>query len=334
MSTDVTTGGGTMTAAVRSKYGPPDVVRLASVAKPAVTADGVLVRVRAASVNRADCYSVMGTPYLGRPQWGLRAPKSALIGIDFAGTVEAVGESVTQFRPGDAVFGGWSGTFAEYVCVPQDRGIAPKPDNLTFEEAAAVPVAATTALQGLRDRGRLQAGQSVLVNGASGAVGVFGVQIVKALGATVTAVCSTPHVDLVRSIGADHVVDYTREDFTRRDDRHDLLLDIAGSRSWSECSRVLAPNGVLVIVGGPSRGKLIGPLRHIAALRLGAVRSGRRVAFFIARLTKPDMLALHDLLESEKVKPVVERTYGLSDIVEALRYVGAGHSNAKTVITI
>ena len=232
-----------MKAAVRDRFGSPDVVELRDIEKPAPADDEVLVRVRAASVNPADWYEVTGRPYVGRTQMGLLKPKSNRLGVDYAGTVEAVGGNVTEFRPGDEVFGGRSGAFAEYVCVREDRAIVPKPANLTFEEAAAVPVAALTALQGLRDKGQVQPGQKVLINGASGGVGTFAVQIAKALGAEVTGVCSTPNVDIARSLGADHVIDYTREDFTRSDERYDLMLDIAGSRSWSECRRVLDPAG-------------------------------------------------------------------------------------------
>ena len=222
-----------MKAAVRDRYGPPEVVELREIDTPAPADDEVLVHVRAASVNPADWYETTGTPYVGRVPMGLRKPKQRVLGVDFAGTVEAVGRDVTQFRPGDEVFGGRSGAFAEYVCVGEERAVVPKPAGVTFEQAAAVPVAGLTALQGLRDKGRIQSGQQVLINGASGGVGTFAVQIAKAFGAEVTGVCSTRNVDLVRSLGADHVVDYSREDFTRSDRRYDLMLDVAGSRPWS-----------------------------------------------------------------------------------------------------
>jgi len=296
-----------MKAIVHDRYGSPDVLELQEVEKPNVTDDGVLVRVRAASVNPADWYGMTGLPYVGRALMGLFKPKQRVLGVDFAGTVEAVGEDITEFRPGDDVFGGRSGSFAEYVCVR--NAVVLKPANVTFEQAAAVPIAALTALQGLRDKGQVQPGHKVLINGASGGVGTFAVQIAKALGAEVTGVCSTRNVDLVRSIGADHVVDYTREDFTRNDRRYDLMLDVAGSRSWSECKRVLNPQATLVIVGAPKGNRLIGPLSHIVKVRLAALRSSQRVVFFIAKVNKADMEVLQELLEAGKVTPVVDRRY-------------------------
>jgi NADPH:quinone reductase-like Zn-dependent oxidoreductase len=323
-----------MRAIVRNTYGSPDVLELQEIDKPDVTDDEVLVRVRAASVNPADWYSVTGTPYVARTQMGLRKPKSNRTGVDFAGTVEAVGRNVTQFRPGDEVFGGKDGAFAEYVCVREDRAVVPKPVNVTFEQAAAVPVAALTALQGLRDKAQLQPGQKVLINGASGGVGTFAVQVAKALGAEVTGVCSTRNVDLVRSLGADHVVDYTQEDFTRSDQRYDLMFDVAGSRSWSECRRVLNPQATLVIVGAPKGNRLMGPLSHIVKVRLAALRGSQKAVFFIAKFNKADMLALRDLLEAGNVTPVIDRRYELSEIADALRYLGEGHAQGKVVLTV
>jgi NADPH:quinone reductase-like Zn-dependent oxidoreductase len=325
----------TMKAAVRDTYGSPDeVIELREVDKPVPADEELLVRVRAASVNPADWYGVTGTPFAGRVQMGLRRPKERALGVDYAGTVEAVGKDVTQFRPGDEVFGGRNGAFAEYLCAREDRAVVPKPANVTFEQAAAVPIAAITALQGLRDKGHLQPGQKVLINGASGGVGTFAVQIAKALGAEVTGVCSTRNVELVRSLGADHVVDYTQEDFTRSDQRYDLMLDIAGSRSWSECRRVLTPAATLVVVGAPKGNRLLGPLSHVIKVRLAAVRGSQKVVFFIAKLIKPDMEVLRELLESGKVKPVIDRRYGLSEIADAFRYLGEGHCRAKVVITV
>jgi NADPH:quinone reductase-like Zn-dependent oxidoreductase len=322
----------TMKAIVRDTYGSPDVLELREIEKPELTDDGVLVRVRAASVNRGDWYALTGL-YVGRPQMGLRKPKSRLIGGDFAGTVEAVGSDVTEFRPGDEVFGGRTGAFAEYVCA-RARSVALKPAHLTFEEAAAVPVAALTALQGLRDRGHIQPGQKVLINGASGGVGTFAVQIAKALGAEVTAVCSTKNVDLVRSIGADHVVDYTREDFARSEQRYDLMFDNAGSRSWSACKRVLNPHATVVLVGGQMGNRLLGPLGHVVKMRLAALGSSRNVVFFVAKFNKPDMEVLRELLEEGKMTPVIDRRYELSGIADALRYMGDGHAQGKIVITV
>lgn len=323
-----------MKAFVYREYGPPDRLELRDVETPVPTDDEVLVRVRATSVNPVDWHTLTGTPFLVRIQGGLRRPKSDRLGVDFAGTVEEVGKDVTRFRPGDEVFGGKNGAFAEYVCVRQDRGVVLKPANVTFEEAAAVPVAALTALQGLRDRGRLQPGQKVLVNGASGGVGTFAVQIAKALGAAITAVCSTRNVELVRSLGADRVVDYTKEDFTRSGERYDLLLDVAGSRTWFECKRVLAPHAHVVLVGGPKTSRLLGPMGRVVATRLAAVRSGRNVGFFLARFNKEDMESLRELLESGAVTPAIDRRYELSELPEALRYLGEGHARGKVVVTV
>jgi NADPH:quinone reductase-like Zn-dependent oxidoreductase len=324
----------TMKAAVRDRYGSPAVIEVRDVEKPAPSDEEILVRVHAASVNPADWYGVTGRPYVGRAQMGLLKPKQRVLGVDYAGTVEAVGKNVTQFRPGDEVFGGRNGAFAEYLCAREDRAVVPKPANVTFEEAAAVPIAALTALQGLRDKGQLQPGQKVLVNGASGGVGTFAVQIAKALGAELTGVCSTRNVELVRSLGADHVIDYTQEDFTRNDERYDLMLDIAGSRSWSEYRRVLDPQATVVIVGAPKGNRLLGPLSRIVKLRLAAFRGSQKVVFFIAKFNKPDMEVLRDLLESGMVKPVIDRRYELSEIADAFRYLGEGHCRAKVVITV
>jgi len=322
----------TMKAIVYHAYGSPDVLAPRAIEQPVLTDDGVLVRVHAASLNAGDWYALTGTPYVARIQQGLLKPRSRLLGTDFAGTVEAVGKDVTRFRPGDEVFGGRSGAIAEYVCVR--NAVELKPANLTFEQAAAVPVAALTALQGLRDKGRIESGQQVLINGASGGVGTFAVQIAKAFGAEVTGVCSTRNVDLVRSLGADHVIDYTREDFTRSGQRYDLMLDVAGSRPWSACKRVLTPRATLVIVGAPKGNRLIGPLSHIVKVYLAAVRSSQKVVFFIAKFNKADMAVLRELLETGKVTPVIDRRYELSDIADAFRYLGEGHAQGKIVITV
>jgi NADPH:quinone reductase-like Zn-dependent oxidoreductase len=320
-----------MKAAVRDRFGPPDVIELQDVEKPELTDDGVLVRVRAASLNRGDWYALTGTPYAGRVEMGLRGPKERGLGTDFAGTVEAVGKDVTHLRPGDEAFGARSGALAEYVCVK--NAVVAKPANVTFEEAAAVPVAAITALQGLRDKGGLQARQKVLVNGASGGVGTFAVQIAKALGAEVTGVCRTRNVDLVRSLGADHVVDYTNEDFTRSDRRYDVLLDVAGCRSWLECRRVLNPHATLV-VGGPMGGRMLGPLGSAIKMRLAAMRGSRKVVFFIAKLNKDDLSFLGELLETGKLKAAIDKRYELSDVADAFAYMGEGHPRAKVVVTV
>ena len=322
----------TMKAIVRDTYGPPDVLEVGEIEKPELMDDGVLVRVHAASIARGDWYSLMGL-YVGRPEMGLRRPKSRLIGADFAGTVEAVGRDVTDVRPGDEVFGARTGACAEYVCA-RARSVALKPAHVTFEEAAAVPTSALTALQGLRDRGQLQPGQKVLINGASGGVGTFAVQIAKALGADVTAVCSTRNVDLVQSLGADRVVDYTREDFTRSNERYDVLFDNAGSRSWSECKRVLKPHATVVLVGGQMGGRVLGPLGHVITMKLAALFGSRKAVFFVAKFNKADMEALRELLEAGKVKPVVDRRYPLSEIADAFGYMGEGHAQGKVVITV
>jgi NADPH:quinone reductase-like Zn-dependent oxidoreductase len=329
----VTERGTTMKAIVREKYGSPDVLAIQEVARPELADDGVLVRVRAASLNQVDWYEVTGAPWIARPMTGLRGPKgSLLVGHDFAGTVEAVGKDVTDLQPGDDVFGGSIGSLAEYVCARVGVGL--KPANLTFEEAAAVPVAALSALQGLRDHGQLQPGQKVLINGASGGVGTFAVQIAKALGADVTAVCSTRKVEQARSLGADRVIDYTREDFTRAGERYDTILDVSGTKSWSRYRRVMNPDAKLVMVGAPKTNRLLGPLGHIARVKLAAWLGSQKAVFFVAKFNRPDMDVLRELLESGKVKPVVEKRYELSEVADALRYLGEGHAQGKLVIKV
>ena len=323
-----------MRAIVRDKFGSPDVLELKDIDRPVVTDDDVLVRVRATSVNAGDWYTLTGRPFLGRMAFGLMKPKLAVLGTDFAGTVESAGRNVKQFQPGDEVFGGTSEAYAEYVSVPADGAVVPKPANITFEQAGAVAVAALTALQGLRDKGHIQAGQKVLINGASGGVGTFAVQIAKSFGAEVTAVCSTRNVEIARSLGADHVIDYTHDDFTRSDQRYDLMLDIAGSRSWSECKRVLNPHATLVVVGAPKGNRLLGPVSHLANVGLAAMRSTQKVVFFIATLNKADLVVLQELLEAGKVTPSIDRRYELSDVADALRYLEEGHARGKIVITV
>lgn len=319
-----------MKAVVHESYGPPHVLKIVEIEKPAVPEDGMLVRVHASSVNIAEWYGMTGL-FLARIGGGLARPKDIRLGADFAGVVEAVGKGVSDFKPGDEVFGGRHGAFAEYVTVSE--AIAPKPSNITFEEAASVPIAGITALQGLRDHGKIQPGQKVLINGASGGVGTFAVQIAKAFGAEVTAVCSTRNVECAHWLGADHVVDYTREDFTRSGKRYDLLFDVAGSRSWSEYRRVLKPDATVVIVGGP-RTPLIGPLSHVIKMKLASLRSSRKVVFFVASFKREDFMALKDLLETGKVKPFVERTYPLTQIADAMQYLGTGHAQGKIVLTL
>jgi len=321
-----------MKAIVHHKYGSPNVLQLADIDRPKVNDDGVLVRVQAASVNPLDWHLVTGTPYIARLQAGLLKPKRNVPGVDVAGRVEAIGSNVTQFRPGDEVFGGSRGSFAEYVSVAE-KGIVLKPAALTFAQAAAVPIAGFTALQALRDKGQIRPGHKVLINGASGGVGTFAVQIAKAFGAEVTGVCSTRNVDMVRAIGADHVIDYTREDFARSGRHYDLVLDNVGNRSLSDCRRVLTPDGVLVIVGGP-KARWLGPMRYVLkALVLSRFVSQKMVGL-LAQQNKDDLGVLQELLESRKVTPVIDRSYELSEVPEALRYLGKGHVQGKIVITV
>lgn len=322
----------TMKAMVRERYGSADVLELKDVAKPELVDDGVLVRVRASSLNFGDWYTMEGRPLFARLMMGLRKPKDRFFGGDFAGTVEAVGRDVTGFEPGDEVFGGRNGAFAEYVCAR--HGIAQKPAHLSFEAAAAVPVGAMTALQAVRDKGCVQPGQKVLVNGASGGVGPFAVQIAKSFGADVTAVCSTANVEAAHSLGADRVIDYTKDDFTRSGERYDVIVDIAGSKSWSACKRVLAPHGIVVLVGGSKANRLLGPLGHVIRMKLRAIGGSRKAVFFIAKFNKEDMQALRELAESGKISPVIDRRYELSELADALRYLGEGHARGKVVITV
>ena len=323
-----------MKAIVREGYGF-DALELREVERPKAKEGGVLVRVRAASVNPAEWYSQSGA-YFGRVlgRTGLRRPKDQRLGADFAGVVEEVGEGVTEFGPGDEVFGGSAGAYAEYLFAK--NAVVPKPANVTFEEAAAVGVAGITALQGLRDHGELQPGQTVLINGASGGVGTFAVQIAKALGAKVTGVCSTNKVDLARTLGADRVIDYTREDFTRTGERYDLILDIAGSKSWSECRRIMKPNAKLVFVGaGGVSGKFLGPLPKVGRMLIaGKLRGSQKVVFFVAKFNKADMNVLREMLAAGQVKPVVEKTYPLAQIKDAFNHLGEGHARGKIVVTV
>ena len=321
-----------MQAVTRNTYGSPDVLELVEIEQPEVTDDGVLVRVQAISLNRIDWYHLTGTPLVGRPTMGLRKPKSHEFHADFAGTVEAVGKDVANFVPGDEVFGR-AAPLAEYVCA-EPGAIAHKPAGVSFEDAASLSVAGRTALQALRDHGHVKPGQKVLINGASGSVGTFAVQIAKALGAEVTAVCSTANVEQARALGADHVVDYTRDDFTRSGQRYDLLFDNAGSRSWSACKRVLAPDAIVLLVGGPKKNRLLGPLTHIIGMKLRARFASQKAVFFIAKPGSDDLEVLAALLEAGTVKPVIDRRYALTEIAEAFRYLGEGHARGKIVITM
>jgi NADPH:quinone reductase-like Zn-dependent oxidoreductase len=324
-----------MKAILHCEYGGPEVLTLADVEKPAPTDNQVLVRVRAASVNPLDL--TMRGPLLLRPMFGMRKPKDTRLGVDYAGTVEAVGKNATNFKPGDEVFGGKNGAIAEYICVLADRAVTPKPANMTFGQAASVPVAAITALQGLRDKGKIRAGQKVLINGASGGVGTFAVQIAKSFGAEVTGVCSTRNVDLVRSIGADRVIDYTKEDFTKGDQRYDLIFDLVGNHSFSERRRILNPNGICVMVGVGGAGWHDGMAMRLAGELNAYVRSrfvNEKFVAYIAEFNKKDMMVLADLMRGGKVTPVIDKTYKLSETPEALRYLETGHARGKVVINV
>jgi len=324
-----------MKAIVQDRYGSPDVLQFRDVDKPVAADNEVLVRVHAAAVNARDWHVMRGDPYAARMMLGFRRPKVKVRGTDFAGRVEALGRDVKRFRPGDEVYGEIDGAFAEYVCVPDDV-VEPKPTNLTFEQAAAVPLAGNTALMGLRDLARVQPGQQILINGASGGVGTFAVQIAKSFGAYVTGVCSTRNLDLVRSIGADHVIDYTREDFTRNGRRYDVVFDLVGNRSLTECRRALTPVGTLILSGGgvSKGGSLIGPVGLIIRGQLLSrfVRHGLLV--LTAKPSRENLATLRELAESGKVTPVIDRTYPLSEAPEAIRYLEVEHARAKVVITV
>lgn len=314
-----------MKAIVYTKYGPPDVLQLKEVEKPIPKDHEVLIKVQAASVNPFDWHFMRGTPYLVRIQAGILKPKDNAVGVDVSGVVEAVGKDVKEFQSGDEVFGSCNGAFAEYVSA-SEKGLVKKPDNLTFEQAASVPVAAFTALQGLRDKGQIQPGQKVLINGASGGVGTFAVQIAKSFGAEVTGVCSTRNVDMVRSIGADFVIDYTQEDFTQSAKHYDLIFDTVGNRSLSNCRRILSSNGILVIVGGPMN----------RALRASVMSRfvSQKMLMFMALRSKKDLIVMHDLLVSGKVTPVIDRRYSLNEVPQAIRYLEEGHARGKVIITM
>jgi NADPH:quinone reductase-like Zn-dependent oxidoreductase len=321
-------------AIVQDAYGSPDVLQLRDIDPPTVGDDEALVRVHAAGVDQGVWHLMAGLPYLVRIAGvGLRAPKNPVRGVDVAGRVEAVGGNVTGFQPGDEVFGTCRGSFAEYACARADR-LAPKPASLTFEQAAAVAVSGCTALQAVRDRGKVQPGQRVLIIGAGGGVGTFAVQLAKAFGAEVTGVCSTAKMDLVRSIGADHVIDYTRDDFADGRNRYDVILDIAGNRSLSQLRRALVREGTLVLVGGEEGGRWFGGIdRQLRALVLSPfVR--QKLGTWIATQPKEDLEALRELLEAGKVAPVVDRTFPLSEVPEAIRYLRDGRARGKVVITV
>ena len=323
-----------MKAIAYEAYGSADVLEVKDVAKPAVENDRVLIRVRAASANPYDWHFMRGIPLIARASMGLRKPKYSLLGTDVAGEVEAVGDAVTRFRPGDDVFGFvGSGGFAEFVSAPE-KLLALKPDNLSFEQAATVPLAAVTALQGLRDAGELQSGQKVLIVGASGGVGTFAVQIAKWYGAEVTGVCSTRNLEMVRSIGADRVIDYTREDFTRNGQRYDLIFQLAGTASPSACRRALTPKGRLVLSSGDSPGRVIGPVGRIVKALMLSPFVGQTLRPFVAKPSSDDLQFLRELIEAGRVTPVIDRTYPLDESADAIRYLETGHARGKVVISV
>ena len=324
-----------MKAITHCEYGGPEVLKVEEIEKPVPNDNQVLVKVRAASLNPLDL-TIRG-PLLLRPLFGLRKPKDTRLGVDYSGTVEAVGKNVSNFKPGDEIFGGKNGAIAEYVCVLADRAVVLKPANMTFEQTASVPVAAITALQGLRDKGHIQSGQKVLINGASGGVGTFAVQIAKSFGTEVTGVCSTRNVDLVQSIGADHVIDYTKEDFTKTDQRYDLIYDLVGNHSFSERRRILGPNGICVMAGIGGAGWHEGFATRLLGELNGYLRSrfvSQKFVAYIAQFNKADMSVLADLLQTGKMTPVIDKTYKLNETVDALRYLETGHARGKVVISL
>jgi len=328
--------GDTMKAIVYCDYGLAN-LKLADVKKPTPNDEQILVKVRAASVNPYDWHFIEGTPKIVRLMGvGLRKPKDTQVGVDFAGTVEAVGKNVTQFKPGDDVFGGRGGAFAEYVCRRAEGAVALKPASITFEQAASVNIAGITALQALRDKGKVQPGQKVLINGASGGVGTFAVQIAKSFGADVTGVCSTRNVDLVQSLGADHVIDYTKEDFAKGTERYDVILDNVPNHSLSECRHILNPKGKYVMIGGggPNDSRWVGPFGRVIHALLVSPFISQKMGMMMADPSQKDLAILGDLMQSGKVKPVIDRTYKLSEVPDAIRYLEEGHARGKVVITL
>ena len=325
-----------MKAIAYEKYGSADVLELREVGKPEIEGDQVLVRVLAASANPYDWHFMRGIPYIARLMaTGVRKPKHTLLGSDVAGEVEAVGKAVTRFRPGDKVFGFvGAGGFADYVSAPE-KLLALKPANLSFEQAATVPLAAVTALQGLRDAGQIRSGERVMIVGASGGVGTFAVQIAKWYGAQVTGVCSTGNLEMVRSIGADHVIDYTREDYTRNGQHYDLIFQLAGTTSASAFRRVLTSKGRLVLSSGDSPGRVIGPVgRIVKAMLLSPFVGSQKMLPFVAKASSDDLQALRELIEAGRIKPVIDRTYPLSEAADAIRYLETGHARGKVVISV
>ena len=322
-----------MKAIVYRCYGSADVLEYRDIEKPTPTGNEVLVKVRAAAVNPYDWHYMRGSPYLMRLGSGIGTPHDSRLGVDFAGTVEAVGSEVTRFKPGDAVFGGRTGSFAEYLIIPEDRAIAHMPDNITFEQAASVGIAAVTALQALRDDGAVTSGHKVLINGASGGVGTFAVQIAKVLGAEVTGVCSTRNVDLVRSLGADHVFDYKQENYTESSNQYDVIIDMVGNHSLLANRRVLTPEGKVVLVGGP-KGNWIAPLKNPLKAMLLSPFVDQSFGMMLATLDKEDFDILGNMMAEGTVTPVIDRRFPLSEVPDAIRYSEAGRARGKIIISI
>lgn len=322
-----------MKAIVYRHYGSPDVLHYEDVDTPAPADNEVLVKVRAAAVNPLDWHFMRGTPYLVRLMAGLSKPKFTRLGVDVAGVVESVGTSATQFKPGDAVFGRCRGGFAEYVCT-DESSLVLKPSNVTFDQAACAHVAGLSALQGLRDHGKLQKGKRVLINGAAGGVGTFAVQIAKWLGADVTAVCSARNVAMIRSIGADRVIDYTKEDFTRSEQRYDLILDCIGNHSLSARRRSLTPTGICVMVGGSNEGLWIGPMVEMIKALVISKFVSQQFVMMLTKSKQADLQLMHELMQSGKVTPVIDRCYALSEASAAIRYLEEGHARGKVVIAL
>jgi len=329
-------GAAKMKAIVYHEFGGPDVLRMEDVDKPVPNDNQILIKVRAVSVNPLDWHFMEGIPYLGRlPAFGFLKPTVTRLGVDYAGTVEAVGKKITEFKPGDEVYGNKFGAFAEYV-VASDKGMALKPANLSFEQAASLPVAALTALQALRDYGKIQSGLKVLINGASGGVGTFAVQIAKSFGAEVTGVCSGRNVEMVRSLGADHVIDYTKEDFTERAERYDLILDNVGGQPLSGFRRVLTPTGKCVVVGGGgvNDSRWTGPMIGVLKMLILKPFVTQEMKMMLAEVSRKELTILADLVQSGKVKPVIDRTYPFNQLPEAMRYLEEGHARGKVVVTV
>jgi NADPH:quinone reductase-like Zn-dependent oxidoreductase len=321
-------------AALARCYGSADVIRIENIEQPVPGDHGLLVRVHASSVNPLDWHTLRGEPYLMRPNSGWGTPHDILVGTDFSGTVQSVGKLVTRFKPGDEVFGAADGAFGQYIRTAEDGPVVLKPVGVTFDEAAAVPVAGLTALQALRDQGHVQAGQKVLVNGAGGGVGTFAVQIAKAMGAQVTAVTNTGSLAMVRGIGADQVIDYSREDFTAGTEHYDLILDLSGNHPLSDYRKVLAPTGIYVLAGDTDKGKWIGPLAGFLNVLIESKFSKQPLMGFFADMKREDLTTLADLLQAGKVKPVIDRRYALDQVADAIRYQETGHARGKVVVTV